>query len=61
MKIPIALSSLALASCASIMTELKRSGAIDQDDFVYVDGLRLKDSEGLHYITVHPLSDAFIW
>ena len=26
--------------------------AIDPEDFVYVDGLRLKDASGLHYVTV---------
>jgi mannan endo-1,4-beta-mannosidase len=30
----------------------KKSHAINPKDFVYVDGLRLKDAKGLHYITV---------
>jgi mannan endo-1,4-beta-mannosidase len=28
-----------------------QSNVIDQDDFVYVKGLRLYDSKGLHYLT----------
>lgn len=30
----------------------KKHKAINPKDFVYVDGLRLKDAKGLHYITV---------
>jgi mannan endo-1,4-beta-mannosidase len=43
------LSSLALASVAPSCDGKGRS--IDKDDFVYVKGLRLYDSKGLHYLT----------
>lgn len=29
----------------------EKKHGIDEDDFVYVDGLRLYDSDGLHYLT----------
>jgi mannan endo-1,4-beta-mannosidase len=29
----------------------RKGHGIDQDDFVYVKGLRLYDSKGLHYLT----------
>ncbi|KAF2793123.1 glycoside hydrolase family 5 protein [Melanomma pulvis-pyrius CBS 109.77] len=44
----LALSSIALGT--SIHTGHKNH-AIDPNDFIHVDGLRLKDSKGLHYLT----------
>jgi mannan endo-1,4-beta-mannosidase len=49
----IAVLPFFLASLASgaYLQEKNCSDAIQPNDFVYVDGLRLKDSKGLHYIT----------
>jgi mannan endo-1,4-beta-mannosidase len=46
--IPLFLGSVALASPAG---DHENHQGIRLDDFVYVDGLRLKDSKGLHYLT----------
>ncbi|KAJ4303661.1 hypothetical protein N0V90_002562 [Kalmusia sp. IMI 367209] len=54
MKATFAVSSLVLAAEALNTGALpwsKKHHALDPKDFVYVDGLRLKDSKGLHYIT----------
>ncbi|CAI6335021.1 unnamed protein product [Periconia digitata] len=55
MRVPASIFlSLALTSHALVVREKSRpytKRAIDENDFVYVDGLRLKDANGLHYLT----------
>jgi mannan endo-1,4-beta-mannosidase len=45
----LALSSLALTT--SVRPHGHKGNQIDPNDFIHVDGLRLKDSKGLHYLT----------
>jgi mannan endo-1,4-beta-mannosidase len=45
----LVLSSLAMASAAPSCDG--EGHGIEKDDFVYVKGLRLYDSKGLHYLT----------
>lgn len=59
MKSSITILSFAVAAAGALRTnvllrnsEKNERDAIDPKDFVYVDGLRLKDGKGLHYITV---------
>jgi mannan endo-1,4-beta-mannosidase len=46
------LGSLALST--ALPSNRFNSHDINQDDFVYVKGLRLYDAKGLHYITGNP-------
>ena len=55
MKVSVALLGSAVAATALSTPRSpskKKHQAIDPTDFVHVDGLRLKDTKGLHYITV---------
>ena len=69
MRLSIALlGSVGTASALSISArpvEKRQSEAVDPNDFVYVDGLRLKDAKGLHYITVRariaPIETQFLF
>jgi mannan endo-1,4-beta-mannosidase len=51
MRIVLHTSLASLALGAALPGGGKKSHGIDQDDFVYVKGLRLYDSKGLHYLT----------
>lgn len=55
MRLSIALlGSVVTVSALSIgaAPKKKKFHSVNPKDFVYVDGLRLKDAKGLHYITV---------
>src|SRR4051812_5170847 len=42
---------LATIASSTPLNTRKPSEAIRHDDFIYVDGVRLRDSKGLHYLT----------
>lgn len=55
MKASISVLGFAVAAAALSVprnASKRKPNAIDPNDFVYVDGLRLKDATGLHYVTV---------
>lgn len=51
MKRVLFLGLAASAVSAAIPSDDASSHGIEDDDFVYVKGLRLYDSKGLHYLT----------
>ena len=51
MKTAIQLSLVSLVAGNVVLKGETASHAIHKHDFVYVDGLRLHDAKGLHYIT----------
>lgn len=51
MKLVLLLAVASLTAGYTVSRTSKESHAIDPDDFVYVEGLRLYDSKGLYYVT----------
>lgn len=49
--LPLFLASLALSTPLETRGDRHNGYGIDPKDFIYVDGLRLKDSRGLYYLT----------
>lgn len=51
MRVIVQLILASIARGATLRRGNEKKHGIDEDDFVYVDGLRLYDSDGLHYLT----------
>jgi ribosomal protein S12 len=51
MRLPLQVGIRSLALTSALPGHGTKSRRIEENDFVYVQGLRLYDAEGLHYLT----------